>query len=159
MTLLRSRRPDRVANRTPSRGDGTARVRTVLGFLTLLSLLLLSLPGCGGSGDPLPTTTSSTLNPTLAPFKRAYQNLSALSTYSVSMQTWKILGGTVTNTAWLDDRERLIRVDRETVPAAGAAVEHTYTSIAYSRFADPDLQVPVPPVGYEPSGGSTSTTD
>ena len=65
---------------------------------------------------------------------------------------------TVTSTAWLDDRGRLIRVDRETVPASGAQVEHTYTSIAYSRFADPDIQVPVPPSGYEPSGGSTSTT-
>ena len=282
MTLLRSHRPDRVTRRTPSRGDGAARVRTVFGSLVLLLLLFLLVPGCGGSGNaPPPATTSSTMDPALAPLKRAYQNLSALSTYSVSMQTWRIregspalaltvegavskgwlylslhgfaeppkavelalgeegslarlpgaawapaadvfgadpqlqdlpledptplmdvlpeilakasvvplsdastppfapavppeaaqayrwqtelvtgttLNATVTNTGWLDDRERLIRVDRETVPATGAEVEHTYTSIAYSRFADPDIQVPVPPVGYQPGGGPTSTT-
>jgi hypothetical protein len=258
------------------------RVRAVLGLILLLSLLLLPLPGCDGPGDPpQPTTTSSTLNPALAPLKRAYQNLSALSTYVVSMQTWTIaegvatpaltadgavkqgwlylslhglteppravelaLGGSaalarlpgaawasaadvfgadprlqdlpledptpmedllpgilakasplplaeasvppfapavppeaslayrwrtelvtgtaldasVTNTAWLDDRDRLIRVDRETVPASGVEVRHTYTSIAYSRFADPDIQAPVPPAGYEPCGSTSTTT-
>jgi hypothetical protein len=55
---------------------------------------------------------------------------------------------TVTTTAWLDDRGRLIRQDRETVPLADSDVAHTYTSITYSRFADPDLVAPVPPQGF-----------
>jgi hypothetical protein len=78
--------------------------------------------------------------------------------WQTELVTGTTLNATVTNTAWLDDRERLIRVDRETVPAPEAEVEHTYTSIAYSRFADPDIQVPVPPVGYKPGGDVTSTT-
>lgn len=282
MPVLLSQRARRIAHRAPSRGDASVWARAVLGSLALLAVLLLSLPGCGGSADPPPATTSSTLESALAPLKRAYQNLSALSTYAVSMQTWQIrdgspalvlttegavsqgwlylllhglgepprevelalseetalarlpgavwapaadvfgadprlqdlpledptplkdllpailakasalplsaasipdfappvppdaglayrwqtelvtgttLNATVTSTAWLDDRERLIRVDRETVPSSGADVEHTYNSISYSRFADPDIQVPVPPGGYEPGDGSTSTTD
>jgi hypothetical protein len=55
---------------------------------------------------------------------------------------------TVDSVAWLDERERLVRLDRETIPMAGAGVEHTYTSIGYSRFADPSLEAPVPPEGY-----------
>jgi hypothetical protein len=69
--------------------------------------------------------------------------------WTIDLVTDSTVDATVTSTAWLDDRGRLIRLDRGTVPTDPAKAQ-TYTVITYSRFAEADIAAPVPPAGVTP---------
>ncbi len=67
-------------------------------------------------------------------------------TWVAQLETGVSVAAHVHSWAWIDERGRLIRLDRETIPVTGGetSVRHTYTTISYSRHADPTLEPPLP---------------